>query len=318
MKKVSVPLLPGERVLMESALPWTRAELGITDMFRLALGVGIVLLLPVCLCVFMTSVVFFLTWLGVLGLGLLAEAVISVRRDLLRRRLVMVTTERVICVRYEDGESVCRIYPLRCLRIRAVGKKLWFHCEGDEPVPMLDVGDDAPERAKYLREVQKGLADAPASEPISDTHPLLPEGESLYMAGQSCRTVGVRTWLWAIFAAAFYLSVAVSGWLNPPETQIIWLSWGAQTVLLVCWLVDMIRSSVPEPFAIGRGGIYDRFNCWGVPPMNRPYAMVYHADGTVTAQFNIPLGMATLIHTMYHIRSSGDIEQVLRGIPERT
>lgn len=49
MKKTSVPLLPGERVLMESALPWTWAELGITDLFRLGLGVGIVLLLPVCL-----------------------------------------------------------------------------------------------------------------------------------------------------------------------------------------------------------------------------------------------------------------------------
>lgn len=318
MKRPVPLMLPGERVLMESALPWTWAELGITDLFRLGLGVGIVLLLPVCLCVFMTSVDFLLIWLGVLGLGLLAETVITVRRDLLRRRLVMVTSERVICVRSEDGDSVCRIYPLRCLRIRAVGKKLWFHGEGDEPVPLLDVGDDAPERAKCLRALQKGLTDAPASEPISDTHPLLPEGELLYMEGHSCQTVGVRTRLWAVFAAAFYLSVAVSGWFNPPETPIIWLSWGAQTVLFVCWLVGMIRSTVPEPFAIGSRGIYNRFGCWGMPHMSRPYAMVYHADGTVTAQFNIPLGMATVIHTLYRIRTSGDIEQVLRGMPART
>lgn len=52
--------------------------------------------------------------------------------------------------------------------------------------------------------------------------------------------------------------------------------------------------------------------------MSRPYAMVYHADGTVTAQFNIPLGMATVIHTLYRIRTSGDIEQVLCGMPEQT
>lgn len=313
---ISVPLLPGERLLFEQPVKSEYAELNSKNLPETAARCALLLLFPASLCVFMASELFSLIWLGLSGGALVAETVCYVRRKRRSCCSVRVTSERVICMRQVGEERRCRVYPHRCLCIQPIGTKLWFYAGADEHIPMVDTGENAPQLARLIQ--RETVFAAPAvPEPLDERHPLLPEGELLYATGQHGKKEGIRAWLWLGLGVAFYLSVAVAGWMHPPDAWPVWLGWGAQAGILVHVLVVMIRNAIPEPFAIGSGGIYTRYGCEGMPDMNRPYTLMYHADGTVSALFSVPVCAVSFRIYLWNTRCSCDMEHLLRCVSLR-
>lgn len=179
----SVPLLPGERLLLEQPLKREYAELNPKNLPATAARCAPLLLFPASLCVFMATELFSLIWLGLLGGVLVVETVCYVRRKSRSSCSVRVTSERVICMQQEGAERRCRVYPHRCLSIQSIGTKLWFYAGADEHIPMVDAGENARRLARLIRR-ETGAAAPATPEPLDERHPLLPEGELLYATGQ--------------------------------------------------------------------------------------------------------------------------------------
>lgn len=72
---ISVPLLPGERLLFVQPVKSEYAELNSKNLSETAARCALLLLFPASLCVFMASELFSLIWLGLLGGALVAETV---------------------------------------------------------------------------------------------------------------------------------------------------------------------------------------------------------------------------------------------------
>lgn len=314
-KPPPISLLPGEQVLHTQRLPWSAAEFNIEFVLSLSAGMVMLLLLPVFVGGFLAPDWLWILWLKVLGVSLAVAFVCYVWRSRRCRRWVMVTTERVLCICRKGRECECRVFSLRRLRVDTIGCKIWFRSEGENHVPPIDVGDAVSSLVKCVLRAQK---DVPARAPVTPAgvgHPLLPEGEVLYVSGRCRYPVNVCALCCLLLMVAYYLSVAVEGVLNPPEEWPIWLSWGAQLVLVLRMAADVLWPAEPESkcFAIGTKGIYDGYGCSGLPDMSLPYTMTLHANGTVSFSLQTTEHLRCRIY-LWHVAEPADIESLLHRL----
>ena len=318
-KPLPIPLLPGEQVLHTQHLPWSAAEFNIELVLRLTVSMAIMLLLPVFVGGFLAPDWLLLLWLRVLGVTLAVAFVYYVWRGCRCRRWVMVTTERVLCICRKGRECECRVFSLHRLRVDTIGCKIWFRSEGAQHIPPVDVGDSLASLVKRIHRAQK---DVPAHAPVmpeSVGHPLLPEGEVLYVSGRCRYPLEVCALCCMLLMVVYYLSVAVEGVLNPPEAWPIWLSWGAQLVLVLRAAADVLWPAEPEleSFAIGKKGIYDGYGCSGLPDMSRPYTMTLHANGTVSFYLQPSEHLWSRIY-LRHVAEPADLETLLHRLFQHT
>ena len=292
-KNIERELLPGEQLLYlhQQKWGWKWWRCWVTDVFERGLPVFFLLILPVGWCCLPLApgllVFWFIVVLGVLGCRLLGYIYARMREW----TCMAVTSRRVICMLRADGRFGLTSYPLPMLTAVADGRDVRLEgCWLGADVRFRQV-EDVSRLVAIIEQAQAAYLPFPGPIPQAGTHPLLPAGAVLYMAGKEVPEH--PSWVeWCVLAGllCFCLSVLVCALAEPQAGRYAGFGW-VVFVLLMGLVGLMLRAYVrrlrrtPDSFAIGNSGVYMA----GWEPCSRaasfPFTKYLLADGSILLFF---------------------------------